>query len=170
MGSREIHNLIIIGTIDTISEGGTSARVRVGDILTKFLPLPAFYSQNLTGWFPAHEQAQVILNCPSGNVDAAVIIGWLWPRQEGPYRNDRHIDGIRFNDGTTVEYNSQSGKLLIDAKGDVEIKAAGTLSLTAELIEISGPVTQTGGDITSDGVSVQEHTHTETSVETKKPS
>lgn len=74
-------------------------------------------------------------------------------------------DNHTINAGKVVSVNAES--IVLDARTSIQLKVGGTLiELTAELIkhvsaahEIQGPVTQTGGDITSDGKSAQHHTH-----------
>jgi phage baseplate assembly protein V len=52
-----------------------------------------------------------------------------------------------------------AGAMSLQASGAVLIQAGGILTLQAPSLVIDGPVTQTGGDITSDGISAQTHTH-----------
>jgi len=186
METRQFHNLIVIGTIDTLSDDGLSAQIRIGDIVTDMRPLPALYGQNFTANRPVLDTAQVVLNCPSGDLENSVIIGFLWSKDIQPYTTERHIDGLKFKDGTQIEYDSEAqelrvktvGKLIVEAAKTIDITASenititsgGTLKLAAQAIEIEGPVTQTGGDMTSDGISAQQHKHDETGVKTKVPS
>jgi phage baseplate assembly protein V len=171
MNSRQFHNTITIGTIEVVSDDARTARVRIGDdILTKSLPLPAYYGRNMIAVRPVHPNAQVVLNVPSGDLENAVIVGFLWPAGGFPYTTDPNIDGIQFADGTTVQYNSQTKEFTLNSVGDLHIECAGTLSLKAAAITIDGPVEQSGGDVLSDGISAQHHTHTETGVKTQEPS
>lgn len=177
MDSRAFHNLIVIGTVDAVSDDGLRAQIRIGEIVTSFLPLPALYGKNFSANFPIHDIAQVILSCPSGNLENGVIIGCLWSSALQPYTTDRDTDGIQFADGTTLQYDSAEkilrlhsvGKIEIEASETLTLTAGGKMSLTASELEISGPVTQTGGDITSDGISVQNHKHLETGNKTQAP-
>lgn len=178
MQAREFHNLIIIGTIDSVTDTGDYARVIIGEeILTKLLPLPALYGKNFTAALPARIGSQVVLTCPSGDVDAGVIVGFLWTGEIKPHETRTDIDSVKFNDGTTLAYDSESKVLSINCAGKVEITAAddmsivtnGRLNLVGTEVSISGPVIQTGGDMTSDGVSAQKHKHAETNSITKAP-
>ncbi len=177
MDIRAFHNIITIGTITKLSDDGIFGQVKIGDITTKMLPLPTFYSKNCTSWSPMHEDAQVIISAPSGNLENALIIGLLWSAGEAPYTTDRNIDGIKFNDGTMVSYNSETqtldvsceGQINIKSIGDINIETDGAFNLKAASINIDGPVTQVNGDITSDEISVQYHKHIETGVKTKVP-
>lgn len=51
------------------------------------------------------------------------------------------------------------GDAQIYAKEDITVKSNTKIEMEAPAIRIKGPVTQTGGDMTSDGVSAQHHTH-----------
>ncbi len=169
MNNRLLHNIIAIGTLVAISDDAKFAQVKIGDITTDFRPLPALYGLNFTTARPVPLNAQVVVNCPSGNMDAAIIIGYLWAQGVSPYTTDTNIDGIKFADGTLVEYDSAAQNLKINCAGDVNITAAGTLTMAATKIIIEGEVEQTGGDMTSDGISAQNHKHEETSIITKVP-
>ncbi len=193
MNTRQFNNLITFGTIETISEDGRFASLKIGEIATKPLRLPAVYGANFKMSMPAHESAQAVIIAPSGNLEAAVIAGFLWSQDIAPATSNQKIDGIFFNDGTRLEYNSEDkilnvhsadkitidaagdaslnvgGNLTIKAAGNVALEAGGNMKIKASAIDIEGPVKHTGGDMISEGISAQNHVHTETKVKTKKP-
>jgi len=53
----------------------------------------------------------------------------------------------------------EGSTVMIKSTGSATIQAAAGLTLQASALTIQAPVTQTGGDMTSDGISVQKHTH-----------
>ena len=185
MQGREFHNLFAIGTISKISADGLSARVRIGETETDFRPLPANYGEHFTANIPTLKNSQVLLAAPSGNLENSVIVLVLWSSEIHPYTTQRHINGVKFKDGTTVEYDTEkketrviaAGKVIIDAadtvliksQKDIELIASGKVKISGSASEIAGPVTQTGGDITSDNISVQNHKHPETGSLTREP-
>lgn len=59
---------------------------------------------------------------------------------------------VRIEAGALIELVVGGSLLKIDA---------GSIAQVAKALSIKGPVTQTGGDITSDGISVQLHSHIE---------
>ena len=75
-----------------------------------------------------------------------------------PQTTDEHIDRITFDDGTFLEYNSSTQTLKVNCTGTLTLQAQ-TLNMEADAINIRGPVTQTGGDLKSDGKSLQNHRH-----------
>ncbi|MGB6231456.1 MAG: phage baseplate assembly protein V [Litorimonas sp.] len=192
MESRAAHNLVFVAQIDTLSDDGLSAVLRIGDILTDPRPLPAVYGRNFTAAFAVHPGAQVLAVAPSGVLENAVVVAPFWKEGIAPWTTDPGTDGIRFEDGTTVAYDSTARFLTITTPGDVAIGAGGDVAVSADgvvtvvasqialraadalilespSIRLIGPTEQTGGDLTSDGVSVQTHTHPETGTVTAVP-
>lgn len=59
---------------------------------------------------------------------------------------------VRVEAGALIELVVGESSLMIDAS---------TIAQVAAQLNLKGPVTQTGGDMTSDGISVQKHSHLE---------
>ncbi len=170
---RRFENLIRIGTIAEVDEQNLLLRVQSGELLTDWLPWPAHIGHNFIHWRPLRVNTQVILCCPSGDPAQAVIVGMLYTDKHQPASFDPALDVIQFNDGTTIQYDSAQKTLTFSSAGDIDliaeqninIQAGNTVQSTATNhitegeVGIHGPVTQTGGDITSDGISTQHHKH-----------
>ncbi len=73
--------------------------------------------------------------------------------------DDPDLDLIRFDNGALLSHDIATGAMHITCKGDLTLDVAGTLTQKASAHIVEGPVTQTGGDMTSDGISAQQHTH-----------
>ena len=52
-----------------------------------------------------------------------------------------------------------SDNITVTSDAEIKLKAANKITLVSSQIDIKGPVTQTGGDMTSDGISAQNHPH-----------
>ena len=171
--SRKLENLILIGSIAEVDHANKTVVVSIGDdddiVVTKPLPWPCEIGRNFISWRPLRVGTQVVLCCMSGDIANAVIVGMLYTQGINSQEQSETIDQIRFDDGTTVQYNSDSKTLLIHCVGDVDLisdsnidlSAANSVNISAAQINISGAVTQTGGDMTSDGISAQKHVHLE---------
>lgn len=170
---RRFENLIRIGTIAEVDEQNLRLRVQSGELLTDWLPWPTQVGNNFIHWRPLRVNTQVVLCCPSGDPAQALIVSILYSDALQPANVDAALDVVQFNDGTTIQYDSAQKALTLSSAGDIHFIAQNSIHLhagnkvqsTAEnhvtegKVHIAGPVTQTGGDFTSDGVSAQHHKH-----------
>jgi phage baseplate assembly protein V len=172
---RQLANLIVLGLIHDVDHENQKVKVVVGDNFTNWLPWPADVGANYTRWRPLQVGTQVAMASTDGDFNNGVIVQTLYTENLPAPSSNPKLDLIQFNDGTTISYNSDNKTLLIDSVGiisinatgnisvssdaDMTIKAAGQLTLEASQIDIKGPVTQTRGDMTSDGISAQSHDH-----------
>lgn len=170
---RRFENLIRIGTIAEVDEQNLRLRVQSGELLTDWLPWPGQIGNNFIQWRPLRVNTQVVLCCPSGDPAQALIVSILYTEALKPTNVDASFDVIQFNDGTTLQYDAAQKALTLSSASDIHLIAQNTIHLqagntvqsTAEnhvtkgKVRIEGAVTQTGGDFTSDGISVQQHQH-----------
>ncbi len=130
---------------------------------------------------PADEGTQGLLIAPGGVTEQGLFVPILarkdyvsvdsaTARLVGP--NDESLtlspEGVTLTTPEGVSITSKrcavTGEETIDLSAPtVTIAASDALAIEAGAITIKGPVTQTGGDITSDGISVHAHTHAENS-------
>lgn len=90
-----------------------------------------------------------------------IIMGFR-PVNEGNEQSTRrwNHDNIEFNADEVFTINAGS-KIALVCGGTTLVLTAESIAAIAAALTIQGPVTQTGGDMTSDGISAQFHTHTE---------
>lgn len=147
--NRRLENLIRLGTIHQADHAARKIRVKSGGLITGWLPWPAEIGRNYKRWRPLRIGTGVILACASGDPAQAQLVGMMYTDNFGSPSTDADIDVIQFDDGSTIEHNAAAHTL--------KIHSAGELTLSGTAIKMLGPVTQTGGDMTSDGVSAQHH-------------
>ena len=143
---RRFENLIRIGTIADVDYQGKRLRVKSGELLTDWLPWPAEIGRNFTRWRPLRTHTQVVLVCPSGDPAQALVIATLYSNQLDSPSTDPLIDVVQFNDGTSLEYNSNTNTLNISTAGDVYVTAKGNAKTDAASIALNNgnPVVTTG--------------------------
>lgn len=151
--NRRLENLIRLGSISEVDHDAKKIRVKTGGLTTSWLPWPAEIGKNYRRWRPMRAGTQVVLACPCGDPAQAVIIQILYTSELTAPSADPDVDLIAFDDGSYIEHNA-AGKTM-------KVHSAGTMTLSYTHLHLQGPVTQTGGDITSDAISLQNHTHTE---------
>ena len=157
--NRLTQNLIRIGTIAVVDHAARRLKVASGKLLTAWLDWPAEIGRNYKRWQPLRIGTQVILACPGGDPAQAIIIGMLYSNSHPSPSTDPDIDLIQFDNGSFIAHNHSAKTLTLHSAGDLIFSAKGQISHRAEQHNISGPVTQTGGDSTSDGISAQIHKH-----------
>ncbi|EMD4144469.1 phage baseplate assembly protein V, partial [Salmonella enterica] len=115
------------------------------------------------------------------------ILGSFYDETHTPPSNTANKRVIRFRNGTRIENDRESNSLLVDAVGDVTVKATGTVTIDApETIitgnttvkglltylgglkgsseggtaaDIQGEIKVTKGDVVVDGIGVKKHHH-----------
>lgn len=157
---RLISDIICLGMIEAVDHRTKHLKVR-GKTLSTWLPWPAEIGRNYRRWRPLRAGQQVILGSPSGDLGQAVIIGMLYTQALDAPCEDPDVDLVQFENGASIRHNITTGALDINCNGDLTLDVTGTLRLKASTHVIEGPVTQTGGDMTSESISAQHHTHPE---------
>ncbi len=155
---RRLDQIISLGRIVQVYPETRQIQVAMGDITTGKLPWPAEVGQHYLRWRPLRAGTQVVLACPSGDLQQAQVVGMLYTDALTPDACDAHLDSITFNDGTQITYDSKQHALSVLCQKALHLQAD-TLHLQAKAITIDGPITHRGGDINSEGISVQTHTH-----------
>ena len=155
---RRMADLICLGRIEDVDHDNKRLRVR-SKTLSGWLPWPAELGRNYRRWRPLAVGQQVILASPSGDLAQAVIVGMLYTHALDTPSKDPDTDVIEFTNGARLSHHAGSGDMRLTCQGNLSIEVTGTLTLTAGGHRLIGPVTQSGGDLTSDGISVQRHTH-----------
>lgn len=188
---RRFANMLMLGTIEAVDHEAQKVRVKVGELVTGWLPWPAELGRNFIRWRPLKKGIQCLIACPAGEPTQAVIIQLLYTTEFHSPSNSEHMDVTLFNDGTQIQYDSENSVLDVSCAKDVIINIAGNLTahiagdvvatvdgstsftsagdfnittdgnfnVKAAQTNIDSPVTQTGGDMTSGGISAQKHIH-----------
>lgn len=81
-------------------------------------------------WMPDINEHVVCLL--DDNEEFGVVLGAIYSDADTPPVTSQDKFHIKFEDGTTVEYDRSSHKLSADVKGDIEVKATGKADVTIE--------------------------------------
>lgn len=163
---RGMLNTLRFGVISHVDHAQKRLKVDVG-LETGWLPWPAEIGRNYKRWRPLREGTQVLVGAIGGDFDQAAIVGVLYTAALDAPSTDPDLDIVQFDDGAELSYHSGTGTMTLRARGDLNISVGGNLvydvagvtDATATMHFVQGPVEQTGGDMTSDGVSAQSHKH-----------
>ncbi|QFT56607.1 phage baseplate assembly protein V [Microbulbifer sp. THAF38] len=180
---RRLDNIMRLGTVAEIDYNTACARVRLGENLTTWLRwfAPAAGS-NDTEWRPPSIGEQVAVLSPSGELRSGVILPAIYSDKAPANGKDAELYRRTFSNGDLIEY--QNGNALVKVTGKIIAEAeninlkAKSISLNSESLQLEGAkikmkgnVGHTDGNLTSNGISLPNHTHKVKSVgsPTEKP-
>jgi len=157
-----LENLVKVAVVKTYYPETHTAIVQFKDhdeILSKELPVLTPFTQNNKAYFPLVENQKVIvLFLPVGENTDGFIIGTLYDKDNPVPVKDRNKFHIKFEDGTSFEYDKRNNKLTINVNKDAEININNQLKLTSKTKteefnqgSLKMSVWQIEGDITLQG-------------------
>lgn len=137
---RRMHNSIIIATVEKLDWDKRKFRAKRGEILTNWLPMPAFMTNNFKYWYPLRKDAQILMNAVSGDLNTASVVGMLWSdthkAPDVPVSDRPTTELLEFEDGTEIRYDAVTQIITIDTPCDINITAK-DFNLTAKTIKMS---------------------------------
>lgn len=175
---RLLGNVLRLGTIAEVDLAGARCRVSSGEILSDFVPWFAPRVGSTLEWSAPVVGEQVMLLCPTGDINGAVLLRGLYSDAfPAPDNSDtRHL--VKHADGAVVEYDhaAHALKATLPAGGTAQITADGGVTINGPLTvngatEINGH-TQVNGDadvsgtataqtdVIGGGKSLKDHPHT----------
>lgn len=184
--ARRVANMIRTGRVAEVDYAGPRVRVQSGDLLTEWLPWQTRRAGNTRTWDPPTVGEQVMILSPSGEPAAGIVIPALYCQDHPAPDASPNTHVVEFPDGAVISYNHASGALvangiktgLVQASEQVTCDTPHTIFTGAVTVQglltflsgmngtggansnvITGDLTQTGGNISSNGVVLHTHTH-----------
>lgn len=173
---RLLSNIIRTGIISEVDEKSWRVRVRSGELETGWLRWNTTRAGAFNVWLPPSQGEQVVIACIGGNPETAMIIGSLWSdANPAPGKSLKEIV-VTAPDGAVFRYDADAGALSATGIRTATIQAGTGVTLdtptvtctnhlktaTFEVTEggtLSGNISHSGGDFTSNGVTLHTHKH-----------
>lgn len=127
--ARRLANIIRLGKVDTIDYANARARVRIGNLLTDWLPWITQCAGNTANWCPIEVDEQVVILSTGGDLCQGVILPSLY-RCNNPSSSPQ-LHTTHYSDGSTISFDIATGTLTADVNGDVNITAQGSVNVRA---------------------------------------
>lgn len=169
---RLITNLIRTGTVSDVDPVNWLCRVKTGDLETNWINWLTLRAGNTRTWWQPSVGEQVMLLSLGGNLETAFALPAIYSDAFPPPDYSENGSTTQFSDGGFFQYEPATGQLLIKNIKSLRIEAADGIQLLTEAFgveaskttlssetAINGPVTQSGGDMSSNGVVVHTHKH-----------
>ncbi len=173
---RLLSNIIRTGIISEVDEKSWRVRVRSGELETGWLRWNTTRAGAFNVWLPPSPGEQVVIACIGGNPETAMIIGSLWSdANPAPGKSLKEIV-VSAPDGAVFRYDADAGALSASGMKTATLRASVSVTLDTPVVEctnllktaeidvtkggkMSGNITHSGGDFTSNGITVHTHKH-----------
>lgn len=123
-----------IGTVNAIDQAACKVRVVFQDqdgMVSDWLPVMQKKTlHDKVYWLPDLDEHVVCLM--DENEEAGVVLGAIYSDADAPAISSQDKYQVKFQDGTTIEYDRAAHKLRADVKGDIEVIASGDLTATVQ--------------------------------------
>lgn len=144
---RLLHNLIRTGIVAEVDHEAERARIQTGENLTGWVRWTTSRAADTHEWNPPVIGEQVLLLCPSGDLDQGIILASLTSRTQPPPSRSPDVHRHQYPDGSFAEYNHQTHQLSLTIKGSVQLTVEGNCSATVGgnlQANVTGTTTLTG--------------------------
>jgi phage baseplate assembly protein V len=119
-----------LGTIAEADYKRARVRVKIGPLLTAWLPwLTHRASKNIT-WHAPEVGEQVLVLAPSGELTNAVVLPAIYQSAYPAPTDNPDIARLTFDDGAVLEYDRAAHKLTADIPGSADIKLKKDITAT----------------------------------------
>ncbi|HAL2082452.1 TPA: phage baseplate assembly protein V [Escherichia coli] len=173
---RLLANIIRTGVIFAVDETTWRVRVRSGELETDWLRWNTPRAGAFSVWLPPAMGEQVMIACINGDPATATVIGSLWSSEHPAPGSSLTEIVVTAPDGAVFRYDADAGALSASGIRTATIQAGTGVTLdtptvtctnhlktaTFEVTEggtLSGNISHSGGDFTSNGVTLHTHKH-----------
>lgn len=141
------------GTVSAVDEQTMRVRVRLPDLdnlRTDWLPVLTRKSlRDKDYWLPdVGEHVALLLDA---NGDDGVVLGAIFSEADAVPVASRDKWHLRFDDGTTLDYDRQAHQLTVNCVGGITVVAAGHVLVQAPSVTLDTPITTCTGDVLVEG-------------------
>ncbi|MFQ5629156.1 MAG: phage baseplate assembly protein V [bacterium] len=111
-----------------LSDENESAWARVAVVMA---------GNNRGAWFPPQIDDEVLVAFEHGDINKPIVIGAMWNGKDAPPSTDTESIVIQDKNGSFIKFEVSEGKITIEAKEKLEIKAGKSMKLEAGEIDIN---------------------------------
>lgn len=157
---RLIENLLRLGTVAEVDPGRARVRVRIGDLVTTWLPWQSPRAGTTAEWDPPTVGEQVLVLSPGGDPAAGIVVSGLFSTARPAPASSAALHRRAYPDGTLIDYDHEAGVLSVDCVGDVIVKGArnltvdfgGDVLVRAPAVTVDAPQSTFKGAVTVEGL------------------
>jgi len=142
--NRRLSNMICLGTIIETDYESAVVRVKIGDIVTAWLPWLERRAGNNISWQAPELSEQVIVLSPSGELNQGVVLRGLYQDTALPPVTSPHKDHMTYADGAVIEYDREAHhlKAILPEGATTELVSSGGIRVVGDVL-VEGDITST---------------------------
>lgn len=140
----DIKRLIRVGTVSSVNAAAGTVRVAFAaqdDMVTYELPVITRGSKNNKDyWLPDVDEQVLCLFLPNTSgrgVCDGFVLGTFYSSVDAPVENSGDVHAVKYGDGTIIKHDRSTGKLTINATGDIDIIAGGKITINGQAIYLN---------------------------------
>lgn len=140
----DIKKLIRVGTVSSINAAAGTVRVAFAaqdDMVTYELPVITRGSKNNKDyWLPDVDEQVLCLFLPNTSgrgVCDGFVLGTFYSSVDAPVESSGDVHAVKYGDGTIIKHDRRTGKLTINATGDIDIIAGGKITINGQTIYLN---------------------------------
>jgi len=136
-----IRELVRVGVVTNVYPDRGTVRVRLTDADDQVsFELPVIFRKTMKDkeyWMPDVGEQVVCLFSAQG-LEQGFVLGAIYSKNDSVPVASRDKWHIRFEDGTTIEYDKKEHKCSVDCKGQIFVKSATNITIQAPSINMKG--------------------------------
>lgn len=140
----DIKRLIRVGTVSSINAAAGTVRVAFAaqdDMVTyELLVITRGSKNNKDYWLPDVDEQVLCLFLPNTSgrgVCDGFVLGTFYSSVDAPVENSGNVHAVKYSDGTIIKHDRSTGKLTINATGDIDIIAGGKITINGQTIYLN---------------------------------
>lgn len=144
MDTSLLKNLIRIGRVSSINSAACTAKVVFTDkdsmVSSDLMIVNRGSLADKDYWMPDIDEQVLCLMQPNASgkgLNAGYILGSFFSAEDPPHESSSAVRAVKFADGSIVKHDRNSGTLIIHATGDINITAAGTVTIKGAAINLN---------------------------------
>ncbi|TLW87028.1 phage baseplate assembly protein V, partial [Wolbachia endosymbiont of Drosophila santomea] len=119
---RKLANIVRIGVVKEVDYEKAKVRVKIGELLTDFLPWITSRAGEERSWLPPSINEQVVILSPLGELSLGVVLAGIYQQNYSAPENSEMINSLVFQDGTKLLYDKESKNLEISVVDKLNFK------------------------------------------------
>ncbi|MDN5248466.1 MAG: phage baseplate assembly protein V [Wolbachia endosymbiont of Tyrophagus putrescentiae] len=136
---RKLANIVRIGIVKEIDYEKAKVRVKIGELLTDFLPWITGRAGEDRTWSPLSIGEQVIVLSPLGELSLGVVLAGIYQQKYPLPENKKDMSSLVYKDGTKLSYDQENHHLEISIKNKLTLKVGESeIEMTKNGIKLKG--------------------------------